>query len=211
MSQKVRFNCRMESSFPVFLPYVGLLTNPPPEHHHIPSNSGSLALTLFLFPLPFLYLATLLWTPTRLDFSSLFGSWRSPASIPRKMLSQPPVNKPVPIFSSPFIFLQNVKRTFWLHRPYQDKPFILYLGLVSHVLPTDHQAHRLNQMSSYWAWTINKMYNVSWVMFLFPEVREKMRWAGTDVVKLGPACHKQSAFNYCSHTKYFQRCFTPCS
>lgn len=37
MSQKVRFNCRIESSFPVFLPYVGLLTNPPPEQHHIPS------------------------------------------------------------------------------------------------------------------------------------------------------------------------------
>lgn len=37
VSQKVRFNCRTESSFPVFLPYVGLLTNPPPEHHHIPS------------------------------------------------------------------------------------------------------------------------------------------------------------------------------
>lgn len=47
VSQKVRFNCRTESSFPVFLPYVGLLTNPPPEHHHIPLLSLALTTSFF--------------------------------------------------------------------------------------------------------------------------------------------------------------------
>lgn len=48
------------------------------------------------------------------------------------------------------------------------------------------------------------MYNVGWalcfvfffVLIFFPRARGKMRWAGTEAVKQGPACHEQSASNY---------------
>jgi len=91
MSQKVRFNCRTESSFPVFLPYVGLLTNPPPEHHNIPSYLWLSPHLSFIFTLS----PTLLSTPTWPDFFFIyiFGLRTSPSPIPLKTLSQPLVNK----------------------------------------------------------------------------------------------------------------------
>lgn len=137
VSQKVRFNCRMESSFPVFLPYVGLLTNPPPEHHHIPSYLWLSPHLSFIFTL----------SPTLLspwpDFSSLFSLQHSPFSIFLKTFSQPLVNKHTQIPSP----RPNLKGTFWLHHPKQNKPCFIYI--LSPSLPHSplvHQAHRLNQM-----------------------------------------------------------------
>lgn len=90
MSQKVRFNCRMESSFPVFLPYVGLLTNPPPAQHHIPSYLWLSPHLSFIFTLSLQLCSKL---PHDLTFPSLFGLRHYPSSITLQMLSRLLVNK----------------------------------------------------------------------------------------------------------------------
>lgn len=95
MSQEVRFNCRMESSFPVGLPPPACLAlNKLPsriDHHHLPLPS-------LTQPFPFSHILSLfLPTPMWLDSFPLFGSCFPPHSFQK--CPPPHINKTVPAFS----------------------------------------------------------------------------------------------------------------
>lgn len=106
VSQEVRFNCRMESSFPVCLQAPNPYHPPPPPTPHVwLLTSSPLKSTTTISPplsdlaVPFLPHSLFLFlpSPTWLNSFALFGCCFPPHSFQK--CPRPRINKPAPAFS----------------------------------------------------------------------------------------------------------------